>query len=71
MIRIVRRVGIAFGSLVIAYLAVTLIAGIVLGPSAQRNPLIGVVIIVLGGLVFLDIVRREPQRSSADKAPKA
>jgi len=51
MIRIVRRVGIAVGSLLIAYLAVSLIAGIVLGPSADRNPVIAVIIIVLGGLV--------------------
>ena len=71
MIRIVRRVGIAIGSLVIAYLAVSLVAGMLLGSSAGRNPLIAVVIIVLGGLVFADIIRRERPKSSTDTTPTA
>jgi uncharacterized membrane protein len=60
--RIVRRVGIAIGSLVIASLAVGLIAGILLGQSADRNLAIGVITFVLGGLIFTDIVRRERQK---------
>ena len=71
MIRIVRRVGIAVGSLSIAYLAVSLIAGIMLGPSADRNPVIAVIIIVLGGLVYADIIRRERPKSSTDTTPTA
>jgi len=71
MIRIVRRVGIAVGSLSIAYLAVSLIAGTMLGPSADRNPVIAVVIIVLGGLVYADIIRRERPTSSAHNTPIA
>ncbi len=71
MIRIVRRVGIAIGSLVIAYLAVSLVSGIRLGPSACQSPLIAVIIIVLGGLIFADIVRRERPKSSSSDAPTA
>jgi hypothetical protein len=71
MIRIVRRVGIAIGSLVIAYLAVSLVAGMLLGSSAGRSPLIAVVIIVLGGLVFADIIRRERPNRSTDTTPTA
>ncbi len=71
MIRVVRRVWIAIGSLVIAYLAVSLIAGIVLGPAADRSPLIAVIVIVLGGLVFADIIRRERPKSSAGDARTA
>lgn len=71
MIRVVRRFGIAIGSLVIAYLAVSLVAEILLGSSAGRSPLIAVVIIVLGGLVFADISRRERPKSSTDNTPTA
>jgi len=58
-------------SLVIAYLAVSLVAGIVLGPSAGSNPVTAVIIIVLGGLVFADIILRERPKSSADNTPTA
>lgn len=69
MLTIVRRIGIAIGSLVIAYLAVSLAAGIVLGPSAYQSPLIAAIVIVLGGLVFADIIRRERPKPSADSTP--
>jgi uncharacterized membrane protein len=68
MLTIIRRIGIAIGSLVIAYLAVSLVAGALLGQSAQSNPVVVGVIVVLGGLVYLDIMRRERRRSSADSA---
>jgi hypothetical protein len=71
MFRLARLVGIAIGSLVIAYLAVNLVAGIFLGPSTQDNPLVGVAIVVLGGLVFADIVRRDRPRPSASRLPSA
>jgi hypothetical protein len=64
--RLVRIVGIAIGSLVIAYLAVSLISGLLLGQAAQSNPLVGLAIVLLGGHVFADIMRRERPRSSAD-----
>jgi hypothetical protein len=59
MVRALRRIGIAIGSLVAAWLALSLIAGALLGPSASDNVLIGVLTIVLGGLVYRDILRRE------------
>ncbi len=68
---IIRRVGIAIGSLVIAYLAVSLVAGVLLGQSAQTNPIVVGAIVLLGGLVYADIMRRERRRSSADSAPTA
>jgi len=71
MIRVGRRVGIAIGSLTIAYLAVSFVAGIVLGPSGYQSPLTAVIVIVLGGLVFADIIRRERPKASADNNPTA
>lgn len=71
MIRRARLVGIAIGSLVIAYLAVSLVTGIFLGPAAQGSPLVGAVIVVFGGLVFVDIVRRDRPRASANGSPSA
>jgi ABC-type cobalamin transport system permease subunit len=56
---------------VIAYLAVSLVAGVLLGQSAQTNPIVVGVIVLLGGLVYADIMRRERRRSSADSAPTA
>ena len=67
MLTVIRRAGIAIGSLVIAYLAVSLVAGVLLGRSAQENPgLIAFITVVLGGLVYVDIMRRERRPSSAD-----
>jgi hypothetical protein len=71
MIRRARLVGIAIGSLVIAYLAVSLVTGIFLGPATQDSPLVGAVIVVFGGLVFVDIVRRDRARASANGSPSA
>jgi hypothetical protein len=72
MLRVLRRIGIAIGSLVIAYLAVSLVAGVVLGQTAQTNPfLVGLVSVVLGGFVYADIMRRETRRSSGDASTLA
>ena len=72
MLTVIRRVGIAIGSLVIAYLAVSLVAGVFLGRSAQENPvLVACIAVVLGGLVYADIMRRERRGSSADIPPVA
>jgi hypothetical protein len=65
MIRLTRLAGIAIGSLVIAYLAVSLVATVFLGPGARDSWLFGLVIVVVGGLVFEDIVRRDRPRKSA------
>ncbi len=55
-----RRVGIAFGSLVAAWLVVSLVLGLLV-PSAgtMGSALVGLVIVVLGGLIYRDIIRRE------------
>jgi hypothetical protein len=59
VVRMVRRAGIAIGSLVIAYLATSLVAGALFGASVASSPLIAVLVIVLGGLIYVDILRRE------------
>jgi hypothetical protein len=51
---------------------VSLLAGVFLGRSAQENPvLIAFIAIVLGGLVYADIMRRERRGASADAPPVA
>ncbi len=59
MVKMLRRLGIALGSLVIAWLAVSLVAGLLLGPGASGSHLVWLVAIVVGALVYLDIVRRD------------
>jgi hypothetical protein len=56
MANVVRRVGIAFGSFVIAWLAVSLVAGWLFGSA---NFLVWVIAAVVGAGVYLDIVRRD------------
>ena len=56
MFKIARRVGIAFGSFVIAWLAVSLVAGWLFGPG---NILVWVFAAVVGAGVYLDILRRD------------
>ena len=60
--RVLRRIGIAIGSLVAAALAVSLIAGPFLGSNANGNAIVRLVTVVIGGLIYQDIIRRE-QRS--------
>jgi hypothetical protein len=59
MVRGLRHVGIAIGSLSIAWLAVGLVAGVVFGRASMGNGFVELVVIVLGGLIFRDILRRE------------
>ena len=56
MFKIARRVGIAFGSFVIAWLAVSLVAGWLFGFG---NILVWVFAAVVGAAVYLDIMRRD------------
>jgi hypothetical protein len=60
MIRVVRRVGIAFGSFVIAWLAVSLVAGWLFGSG---NILVWVIAAIVGAGVYLDILRRDRRDS--------
>ncbi len=59
MVQVLRRMGIALGSLTIAWLAVSPVAGAVLGHAASGNALVGLATVILGALVYQDIVRRE------------
>ena len=54
MFRTLRRVGIALGSLVAAWLVVGLVAG-----SLLSYGLMTIVTIVLGALIYRDILRRD------------
>ena len=71
MVRVIRRVGIAIGSLLIVVLAVGLVGGMVLpliGVPLTPTPTMTVtpsglvetlIALVLGGLIYRDIIRRE------------
>ena len=56
MAKVARRVGIAFGSFVIAWLAVSLVAGWLFGSG---NILVWMIAAIVGAGVYLDILRRE------------
>jgi len=60
---VLRRVGIAFGCIVAAWLAVSLVAGVVLGSAASGNAIVWLITLLLGGLIYRDIIRRD-QRSA-------
>jgi uncharacterized membrane protein len=68
-VRIVRTIGIAIGSLVAAYLAFMLVAGTFFGWTGRDSALAGFVVVVLGGLVFADIMRRDRRRAENDGSP--
>jgi hypothetical protein len=67
-----RRVGIFLGSLVAAALVMGLVTGLVLQPMGSEvresgampviGALVGVLTIVLGGLIYRDIMEREERR---------
>jgi hypothetical protein len=59
VIHVIRQVGIAIGCLVAAWLAVSLVSGVFLGSAASGNWLAGLITVVLGGLIYQDITRRE------------
>ena len=56
MLKIARRVGIAFGAFVIAWFAVSLVAGWLFGSG---NFLVWVFAALVGAGVYLDILRRD------------
>jgi hypothetical protein len=62
MLQILRRVGIAFGCIVAAWLAVSLVAGMLLGTAASGNALVLLVTLLLGGLIYRDIISREQRQ---------
>jgi hypothetical protein len=62
MLRFLRRVGIAIGSLTIAYLALALVGGIIgLDPGVG---IVGVIaVLAVGALIYQDIISRETRAS--------
>jgi hypothetical protein len=58
VMRVARRVGIAIGSIVIAWLALSLVGGVIgLTPASG---IIGILaVVVVGGLIYQDIIRHE------------
>lgn len=56
MAKLARRVGIAFGSFVIAWLTVSLVAGWLFGSG---NILVWVFAAVVGAGIYLDVLRRD------------
>jgi uncharacterized membrane protein len=72
MIRILRKVGIAVGSLVAAFFAVGLLSGWILpwfGVTPSNDPrqvaVLTVITIVVGGLFYRDIIRYEQRMRKA------
>jgi len=60
MLRMLRRLGIALGSLVAAWLVVSLVWGLLMPSTGTTGSvLVGFVTVVLGGLIYQDIIRRE------------
>jgi hypothetical protein len=66
VIRSLRLVGIAVGSLVIAALAMSLVGGFL--PQLLGSWTGPVATVLLGGLVFRDIARRDRRRNAAGRA---
>ena len=64
MVRVVRRVGIAIGSLTIAWLALGLVGGVI-GLTSASGVVFGLAVLVVGGLIYEDIVRRERPAQAA------
>ena len=65
MIRTLRLAGIAIGSFVIAWLAMSLVGWFL--PQIAGTWTIPIATLVLGGLVFRDIVRRDSARPAPDR----
>jgi hypothetical protein len=63
---LVRRLGIALGSISMAWLAASLVVGVLLGADAVQRPGMAVITVVLGALIYRDIIRRESSRSEQE-----
>jgi hypothetical protein len=64
MVQVVRRIGIAIGSLVIAMLALALVGGIV-GLTPSSGAVFGLIVVIVGGLIYRDIMARETREPDA------
>jgi hypothetical protein len=59
LLRVVRRIGYVIGSLTIAWLAVSLVAGVMFGQTSVGSPIVGAIVLLVGGLIYREIIRRE------------
>jgi hypothetical protein len=62
MARVLRRLLIAIGSMTAAWLAISLIGGIITGGPVS-GPVPGIVALVFGGLIYAEIIRRDGKPS--------
>ncbi|MEO5940397.1 MAG: hypothetical protein ABIQ76_05870 [Candidatus Limnocylindrales bacterium] len=60
LIRFLRLVGIAIGSIVAAWLIVSFLAN---GAPPSYQPFAGLAVVVLGGLIYADMRRRDRPRA--------
>jgi len=58
MVRVARRLGVAFGAFVVAWLAVSLVAGWLVGPAAPGRILVWAIAAIVRAGVYLDILQR-------------
>jgi hypothetical protein len=58
MVRTIRRMGSAIGSLTMAWLALALVGGVI-GLSPGNGVLFLLAAVVLGALIYVDIIKRE------------
>jgi CBS domain containing-hemolysin-like protein len=75
MVRVLRRVGIAIGSFVAAWLVMSLVGWALLpfvgvsfrptdpGATTSGSVIVGFVTLILGGLIYRDIIRRDQPAS--------
>lgn len=66
---VVRRVGIAIGSVAIAYLAFSWFGWFLFGQSWPSHPLVPWIVLILGGLIYRDILSRETGPSTSVAGP--
>jgi hypothetical protein len=59
LLNVARRVGYVIGSVFMAWLAVSLVAGVLFGKAAVGNPSVAILVLVVGGLIYREIIRRE------------
>jgi hypothetical protein len=59
LVKVARRVGYVIGSVFMAWLAVSLVAGALFGKASVGSPGIAIVVLVVGGLIYREIIRRE------------
>ncbi|HEU4571718.1 MAG TPA: hypothetical protein VFR93_03460 [Candidatus Limnocylindrales bacterium] len=67
---VARRVLIAIGSIVAAWLASSLVLGVLFGADVIQRPGMAVLVVLLGALIYRDIIGRERSRAERPPAPR-